>query len=90
MNGDIEIVVFNDKSWVRFSEYEKLEEEDNELIHFLQEQRLKLEEENEQLKAQIEKMKCCANCKYCDNDNPCFFHKEHRQCVDYLSWELPE
>lgn len=31
MNGDIEIVVFNDKSWVRFSEYEKLEKENEKL-----------------------------------------------------------
>jgi len=35
---DIEIVVFNDKSWVRLTEY------------------LKLVEENEQLKAQFEKL----------------------------------
>ena len=56
----------------------------------IQEDVLKLRVENEQLKQQIEKMKCCGNCKYCDNDNPCFFHKEYRQCVDYLSWELAE
>ena len=54
MNGDIEIVVFQDKSWVRFSDYEKLEEElgeeCNELLHFYQDKILKLEEENKQLK----------------------------------------
>lgn len=49
-----------------------------------------LQKENERLKQQIEKMKCCGNCKFCDNDNPCFFHKEYRQCVDYSSWELAE
>lgn len=70
--NDIEIVVFNDKSWVRLTEYQKLKEE------------------NRQLKQQTEKMKCCGNCKYCDNDNPCFFHKEYRQCVDYSSWKLAE
>jgi hypothetical protein len=42
---DVEIVVFNDKSWVRFIEYQKLDEE------------------NKQLKEQIEKMKNCDNCK---------------------------
>ena len=49
-----------------------------------------LEKENEQLKQQTEKMKCCGNYKYCDNDNPCFLHKEYRQCVDYSSWELAD
>lgn len=51
---DIEIVVFQDKSWVRFSDYEKLKEEldkeCNELLHFYQDKILKLEEENKQLK----------------------------------------
>lgn len=51
---DVEIVVFQDKSWVRFSDYEKLEEElekeCNELLHFYQDKILKLEEENKQLK----------------------------------------
>lgn len=43
---EIEIVVFNDKSWVRLTEYQKVKEE------------------NEQLKQQIEKMKCCGNCTH--------------------------
>lgn len=51
---DVEIVVFQDKSWVRFSDYEILEEElekeCNELLHFYQDKILKLEEENKQLK----------------------------------------
>lgn len=37
----------------------------------------KLEQENEQLKAQIEKMKCCANCDYWfDMDSTCELHKK--------------
>jgi hypothetical protein len=37
----------------------------------------KLEKENEQLKAQIEKMKCCANCHYWfDMDSTCELHKK--------------
>ena len=37
----------------------------------------KLEKENEQLKAQIEKMECCANCYYwSDMDFRCKFHKK--------------
>ncbi len=42
---------------------EELDKECNELFHFYQDKILKLEEENEQLKAQIEKMKNCYNCK---------------------------
>lgn len=91
---DVEIVVFQDKSWVRFSDYEKLEEElnkeCNELLHFCQDKILKLEEKNKQLKQQIDKMKCCGNCKHCDSDNPCRFHRENRQCDNYVFWELAE
>ena len=89
MNGDIEIVVFNDKSWVRISEYEKLEKEDNELMHFLQEQILKLEEENEQLKN-------CLNCKFGDlgEDNIWCYNKERYGSYDAKKgckhWELAE
>lgn len=93
MNGDIEIVVFNDKSWVRFSEYEKLEKEDNELIHFLQEQILKLEEENKQLKAQNLKMRGCINCKhlieYNENTDD-YFTCELEKCDNLENWELAE
>lgn len=73
MNGDIEIVVFNDKSWVRFFEYEKLEKEDNEIIHFLQEQILKLEEVNNQLKEKIKILenKNFETCPYRSTDMSC-------------------
>jgi hypothetical protein len=46
--------------------------------------------ENEQLKSRIERMKCCGNCKHCDSDNPCRFHRENRQCDNYGFWELAE
>jgi hypothetical protein len=85
---DIEIVVFNDKSWVRLTEYQKVKEENEKLNQDI----IEIEkvsdyrwEENEKLKAQIEemekekcellgiiqkkdnfieKLKCCAKCKY--------------------------
>lgn len=38
----------------------------------------------------IEEMKCCGNCKHCDSDNPCRFHRENRQCDNYGFWELAE
>lgn len=94
---DVEIVVFQDKSWVRFSDYEKLEEElgieCNELLHFYQDKILKLEEKNKQLKAQNEKMRCCVNCKYfVDSDNVCnqglyLANRDFRECYE---WELAE
>lgn len=49
--------------------------------------------ENEQLKAQIEKMKSCGNCRWCSNqcciesfENPI----SHRGCENYSQWELAE
>lgn len=57
---DIEIVVFKDKAWVRLIEYQKLKDRYE-----------ALEETNEyqndaicRLQKQIEKMKCCENCKH--------------------------
>ena len=56
---DVEIVVFNDKAWVRLIEYQKLKDRYE-----------ALEETNEyqndaicRLQKQIEKMKCCENCR---------------------------
>ena len=51
-----------------------------------------LSKENKQLKAQIEKMKNCFNCKHsiynggvCINPN-----KRYKDCRDFSSWELKE
>lgn len=76
---DVEIVVFNDKSWVRLIEYQKLDEE------------------NEQLKVQIKKMKNHNNCKFfhewnlanvmdepLDDLSPC------QGCKNFNKWELAE
>lgn len=63
---DIEIVIFNDKSWVRLTEYQKLKEE------------------NERLKQQIEKMKCCSNC------NGKFLSSRCSLCKDKSNWEIAE
>lgn len=46
-----------------------------------------IEKENEQLKAQIEKMKCCWNCKHNDE----FYCKRWRgKGEGYCLWELAE
>ena len=85
---DIEIVVFNDKSWVRLTEYQKVKEE-NEL---LQQKWLESEYEKSKLVSQIEKMKCCRNCKYWNVpddvfNTPC---EECDVCKDFNKWELAE
>lgn len=66
---DIEIVVFNDKSWVRFTEYQKVKEE------------------NEKLKQQNAKMKCCHSCKSHKLNNL----KNCQTCNgNYSKWEFSE
>lgn len=57
---DVEIVVFQDKSWVRLTEYQKVKEENESL----QQKWLESEYEKSKLVSQIEKMKCCENCKH--------------------------
>ena len=85
---DIEIVVFNDKSWVRLTEYQKVKEENEQL----QQKWLESEYEKSKLVSQIEKMKCCRNCKYWNVpddvfNTPC---EECDVCKDFNKWELAE
>lgn len=50
-----------------------------------------LEKENEQLKQQINKMKCCGNCKhYCINDEDDFDCCRSYNCTKFDKWELAE
>lgn len=52
-----------------------------------------LEQENEQLKAQMEKMKNCINCKYfVDSDNVCNqgLYLPNREFTECYEWELAE
>lgn len=57
---DVDIVVFNDKSWVRFTEYQKVKEE----CEQLQQKWLESEYEKSKLVSQNEKLRCCQNCDY--------------------------
>lgn len=56
---DIEIIIFQDKSWVRLTEYQKAKEE----CEQLQQKWLESDYEKSKLVSQIEKMKCCKNCR---------------------------
>lgn len=52
-----------------------------------------LEKENGQLKRQIEKMKCCGNCKYepvYDEQGDCLIAEECHICFCKSNWELEE
>jgi type II secretory ATPase GspE/PulE/Tfp pilus assembly ATPase PilB-like protein len=57
---DVEITVFNDKSWVRLIEYQKLKNR----YEALEETKEYQNDEICRLQKQIEKMKCCENCKH--------------------------
>lgn len=43
------------------------------------------EEETKELEAQIEKMKCCANCDFIFRDGNCYYDKE---CKNKDHWKL--
>ena len=47
-----------------------------------------LEKENKELKAQIEKMKCCANCKHSEEDNKSSTSCD--KCFELCYWEMKE
>ena len=57
---DIEIVVFNDKSWVRFTEYQKVKEENKQLKQQIK--KLKEEKQYETCPYRSTDM----GCDYCD------------------------
>lgn len=59
----------------------------------IQEDVLKLRIENEQLKQQIEKMKCCTNCahfKEYDDYPDLYYACELKECDNLDRWELVE
>ena len=51
-------------------------------------QTVDFEKENEQLKAQIEKMKCCGNCCHCGTNYDCDYCSDHFD--EMPDWQLKE
>lgn len=51
-----------------------------------------LEKENAELKAQVEKMKCCENCRFSifDTDDLCVVGCNAGKCFNHEKWELQE
>ena len=66
----------------------------SDLAHRLERKNLGLREKNEQLKKQIEKMKCCGNCKHRNGEEvveTCRKLKKYTLIKGFCSeWELAE
>ena len=59
--------------------------------HSLVEQMADLESENAELKAQIEKMKCCENCRhYSRTYGHCYSYSSYQNCKSLSNWRLDE
>lgn len=87
MKDKVEIVIFNDKSWVRLTEYQKVKEENESL----QQKWLESEYEKSKLVSQNEKLKSCYNCKhYKVGDTTCKKNKPHNNRGCFKDWELAE
>lgn len=51
----------------------------------------RLEKENAELKEQIEKMKCCENCRhYSHTYGHCYSYDEHQSCTSLSNWSLAD
>lgn len=76
---NVEITVFNDKSWVRLTEFQRLEKEKCELLGIIQRK-----------DEVIRKMRNCHNCKnasFSYGDNFCNLLMTS-QCRNYDKWEI--
>lgn len=81
-----------------FKSYRNCDRHDCEVLKILKENKIMKDiiigeqEENEQLKQQIEKMKCCRNCKHWNVPDHAFdsFCEECDKCKNYSLWELAE
>ena len=50
-----------------------------------------LEKENAELKEQIEKMKCCENCRYYSRTyGHCYSYDEYQSCTSLSNWSLAD
>ena len=51
----------------------------------------RLEKENAELKEQIEKMKCCENCRYYSRTyEHCYQYNSYQNCKSLSNWRLAE
>ena len=96
----------NKGGWICEKEYEnkcltqkiefikELEEEKCELLGIIQGKDKviqELEKENAELKEQIEKMKCCENCRYYSRTyGHCYSYDSYQNCKSLSNWRLAE
>ena len=96
----------NKGGWICEKEYEnkcltqkiefikELEEEKCELLGIIQGKDKviqELEKENAELKEQIEKMKCCENCRYYSRTyGHCYSNDSYQNCKSLSNWRLAE
>ena len=51
----------------------------------------KAKDENAELKEQIEKMKCCENCRYYSRTyEHCYSYEANQSCISLSNWRLAE
>ena len=70
---------------------EECEIETSKAIMEMRNQIAELEKENAELKEQIEKMKCCENCRYYSRTyGHCYSYESYQSCTSLSNWRLAE
>ena len=70
---------------------EECEIETSKAIMEMRNQIAELEKENAELKEQIEKMKCCENCRYYSRTyEHCYSYEANQSCISLSNWRLAE
>ena len=70
---------------------EECEIETSKAIMEMRNQIVELEKENAELKEQIEKMKCCENCRYYSRTyGHCYSYESYQNCTSLSNWSLAD
>ena len=70
---------------------EECEIETSKAIMEMRNQIAELEKENAELKEQIEKMKCCENCRYYSRTyEQCYSYDSYQSCTSLSNWSLAD
>ena len=70
---------------------DECEIETSKAIMEMRNQIAELEKENAELREQIEKMKCCENCRhYSRTYGECYSYDSYKSCTSLSNWELAD
>ena len=70
---------------------EECEIETSKAIMEMRNQIAELEKENAELKEQIEKLKCCENCRYYSRTyEQCYSYDSYQSCTSLSNWSLAD